>query len=228
MLGAPRLDRYLLETQNNLSEAVELYHWNVRLAGALHSQLSYFEVLTRNAMDKALREWNSIECGHNDWTVEHKTAPLLYSMIRRPIDQARRRAEKIAQSKSSYLGNQNVYITHDDIIAQLTLGNWSNLLGEALPIHKPNSKILWEACLHTAFPHIENSDQSRENLGKKFERLTRLRNRVAHQENLLKTNVRHRINDSLSVLRSINPEYPRWVMSNNQIRQIAREDPRKR
>ena len=39
------------------------YRWNTRLAGALHSQLSYFEVLTRNAMNNALQDWNDKEKG---------------------------------------------------------------------------------------------------------------------------------------------------------------------
>ena len=43
------------------------YRWNTRLAGALHSQLSYFEVLTRNAMNNALQDWNDKEKGSRDW-----------------------------------------------------------------------------------------------------------------------------------------------------------------
>ena len=109
----------------------------------------------------------------------------------------------------------------------ITLGNWSNRFGEALPVHKPNAQILWQDCLHRAFPNVDCGDQSREDIGRKFERLTHLRNRVSHQENLLETNVRSRLNDMLTVLRAIDESYPAWAMVGSQVRQVAREDPRK-
>lgn len=51
MLGAARFKTYYTAAGNDTEKAVALYRWNTRLAGALHSQLSYFEVLTRNAMN---------------------------------------------------------------------------------------------------------------------------------------------------------------------------------
>ena len=150
------------------------YRWNTRLAGALHSQLSYFEVLTRNAMNNALQDWNDKEKGSRDWSLEHQSAQLLYDMFKGPIGQARKWARKESQRRRNGHARKNAPLSHDDVIAQLTLGNWSNLLGEALPDHRPNAKILWKECLHHAFPRVDLKDQSRENIGKKVERLTRL------------------------------------------------------
>lgn len=215
MLGAARFEKYFIAAGEGVENAVELYRWNTRLAGAFHSQLSYFEILTRNAMNSALQDWNYQECGHRDWSLEHHSANLLYDMLNRPMSQARKWARK------------NAALNHDDVVAQLTLGNWSNLLGEALPDHRPNAQILWQACLHKAFPNVDRDDQSREDIGKKFERLTHLRNRVSHQENLLETNVRSRLNDMLAVLRAVDERYPAWAMVGSQVRQVARDDPRK-
>lgn len=58
MLGAARFKTYYTAAGNDTEKPVALYRWSTRLAGALHSQLSYFEVLTRNAMNNALQGWN--------------------------------------------------------------------------------------------------------------------------------------------------------------------------
>ncbi|MDO5512345.1 Abi family protein [Corynebacterium sp.] len=227
MLGAARFETYYVAAGKDIEKAVQLYRWNTRLAGAFHSQLSYFEVLTRNAMNSALQDWNDSQCGHRDWSLEHQSAQLLYDMFNRPMVQARKWARKESKRRRDGHARQNAPLNHDDVVAQLTLGNWSNLLGEALPAHRPNAERLWKECLHRAFPNIDPGDQSREDIGKKFERLTHLRNRVSHQENLLKTNVRSRLNDMLAVLKAIDESYPHWAMVGSQVRQVAREDPRR-
>ncbi|MGO2653533.1 MAG: hypothetical protein ACTH9P_08850, partial [Corynebacterium casei] len=92
MLGAARFIRYLNAADQNLEKAIQLYRWNTQLAGAIHSQLSHFEVLTRNSMDLVLQEWNYQACGYRDWSLEHQTGELLHEMFKRPLAQARRRA----------------------------------------------------------------------------------------------------------------------------------------
>ena len=222
MLGSARFQKYYEAAAQDVDRAVDLYRWNTRLAGEFHAQLSYFEILLRNAMDSALRDWNFQECGHRDWCVERQTAGLLYEMMSTPLRQARKRALRESKRRGLRTG-----VSHDDILAQLTMGNWSNLLGEALPVHKSNAKVLWKVGLHRAFPNASSDDQSRKDIGRKVERLTRLRNRVAHQENLLKTNVRSRLHDMLSVLSAIDASYPEWVMKGSQVRKTVREDPRR-
>lgn len=227
MLGAARFEKYFALASEDVERAVQLYRWNTHLAGALHTQLSYFEVLTRNAMNRALQEWNYDQCGYREWSLEHQSADLLYAMFNRPMGQARKWARKESRRRKPGHKRRNAPLSHDDVVAQLTLGNWSNLLGEALPDHKPNAQILWGECLHKAFPHTGKSDHFREDIGKKFERLTHLRNRVSHQENLLSTNVKRRLNDMLTVLGAVDPSYPGWVMIDSRVRQITQKDPRK-
>ncbi|WBT09416.1 hypothetical protein PAB09_03570 [Corynebacterium sp. SCR221107] len=43
MLGAARFEKYYTTAGEDVEKAVQLYRWNTRLAGALHSQISYFE-----------------------------------------------------------------------------------------------------------------------------------------------------------------------------------------
>lgn len=227
MLGSARFERYYLAAAQDVGRAVQLYRWNTQLAGAFHSQLSYFEVLTRNAMNRALQDWNVEKTGHRDWALEQQSAQLLYDMLGSPARQARRRAQKESRRRRNGHVRKNAPLGHDDVVAQFTFGSWSNLLGEALPVHRPNAQILWKECLHKAFPNVDRADQSRESIGKKFERLTHLRNRISHQENLLETNVRSRLNDVLTILKAIDDSYPGWALVGSQVRRVAREDPRK-
>ena len=72
MLGAARFKTYYTAAGNDTEKPVALYRWSTRLAGALHSQLSYFEVLTRNAMNNALQGWNYKKKGCRDWSLEYR------------------------------------------------------------------------------------------------------------------------------------------------------------
>lgn len=227
MLGAARFDTYYRAADRDLDRAIALYRWNTQLAGAWHSQLSYFEVLLRNSMDMALREWNFRECGYSHWALEHQSADLLYRMLGRPLQKSRAWARKESRRRRRDHTRWNAPFTHDDVVAHLTLGNWSGLLGEALPALRPDAKDLWSECLHKAFANTDAGDASRVRIGKRVERLTRLRNRVSHQENLLETNVRSRMNDMLAVLNAIDARYPAWALSGSEVRQIASQDPRK-
>lgn len=227
MLGAARFATYLREADGDVERAVSLYRWNAQLSSALHYQLSHFEVLTRNAIDITLREWNYKVCGHREWSFEGKSAGLLYRILRRPMAQARKRAQQESRRRKVGHARRNASFTHDDVVSQFTLGNWSTLLGEALPVHHESAKVLWSECLHKAFSQVPALDTSREDIGRKFERITHLRNRVSHQENLLSTNVNRRLNDMLSVLGAINPDYPGWSMSGSPLRRVTRSDPRR-
>lgn len=84
MLGAARFKTYYTAAGNDTEKPVALYRWSTRLACALHSQLSYFEVLTRNAMNNALQGWNYKEKGCRDWSLEYQSNQLLYDMFKTP------------------------------------------------------------------------------------------------------------------------------------------------
>lgn len=152
MLGAARFETYYMAAGKDIEKAVALYRWNTRLAGALHSQLSYFEVLTRNAMNNALQDWNDKEKGSRDWSLEHQSAQLLYDMFKGPMGQARKWARKESQRRRNGHARKNAPLSHDDVIAQLTLGNWSNLLGEATRAASRRLRALKPRALDWRYP----------------------------------------------------------------------------
>lgn len=78
-----------------------------------------------------------------------------------------------------------------------------------------------------ALAGLLGDDAGRIAIGKQLETLRRLRNRVAHHDNLLEVDVRHRMNGMLSVLATIDDEYPSLAASKSTLRRLAREDPRR-
>ena len=78
-----------------------------------------------------------------------------------------------------------------------------------------------------AFPHADPSDLGREKLGDQLDRVRKLRNRVAHHENLLSVDIRRRLRDMLGILALIDPKLPDLAMQSNRVRTLVRADPRR-
>lgn len=60
---------------------------------------------------------------------------------------------------------------------------------------------------------------------KLVEMLRRLRNRVAHHDNLLQVDVRHRFNGMLSLLAKLDPTFPALAAARSSLRQLTKDDP---
>ena len=89
-LGAARLQPYLDASHGNIQRASDLYQWNMKLGGSLHTQISYVEIATRNAIDVALANWNSNQPrpnGSNNFGREWTDKDGLGGHSRRPNSQ---------------------------------------------------------------------------------------------------------------------------------------------
>lgn len=78
-----------------------------------------------------------------------------------------------------------------------------------------------------AFPNAPDDEASRIEIGDQLETLRRLRNRVAHHDNLLEVQARHRINGMLSLLAKLHTDYPRLAIARSSMRKLIKEDPRR-
>ncbi|MDO4258018.1 MAG: Abi family protein [Actinomycetaceae bacterium] len=232
-LPPARFAPYLSASGMDQARAEDLYRWNARLSGAWHVHLGYIEIALRHALDQQLREWNAKQSDINgrpltkDWTTENGTAPLLYNLIGTGLREARKAAEKDSKSRPQSHSRHQLPPTHDDIVAQLTFGTWSRLL--RLPGQRNANKqqqMLWQQCLALAFPNASSDTAGLEYVGRQAEGLRRLRNRIAHHENLLAVDTHARLNGSLALLRQIDQQLPAIVMRDNMLRTLAREDPR--
>lgn len=229
LLGEPHFAIYVEEAHFELGAAEDLYRWNLELAGAFHGPLANFEVVTRNAIDQALRAWNDSKVGTQVWAIEGQTADLLYDIIGRELRTARKWAKNASGLRPRDHPRRNADNTHDDIVAQLTMGNWAKILGASgQESDRIKAAQLWSEGVHKAFPAIDNSDEGRKVLANKYLRLAKLRNRISHHEQLLKVNSRSRINDLTTSLNGISAEVAAWAMRDSRIRKVAQRDPRKR
>lgn len=225
LISEPRLEAYLRASGYNEQKALELYQWAMQLSGALHTQISYVEIAVRNSVDMALREWNRQHSLSVYWSLENNADELLYSLIGKPLREARKNAVQESLRRPRSHPRKGNPVAHDDVVSQLTLGTWSNLVGYK---SHPKNQQLWEEALHKAFPFAEDaaSVTCRQEIGRQLETLRRLRNRVAHHDNLLEVRVTHRLNGMLALLAKINPDYVDFATAKSPVREISRLDPR--
>ncbi|MBK5237494.1 MAG: Abi family protein [Actinomycetales bacterium] len=230
-LGAARLQPYLDACDGDIQRASNLYQWNMKLGGSLHTQISYVEIAARNAIDVALANWNSKQPHPGgssnfgrEWTIKEGLANPLYSLIKTDLARARTGAAKEPENRHASHPRRLALPTHDDVVSHLTLGTWTKMFND--PNDLDRRDLLWNEALCNAFPGSDQSHAGRQKIGEKMETMRRLRNRAAHHDNVLGVVVAKRLNDMLSLLHDINAEFPTWAMAGSSLRRLMREDPR--
>lgn len=229
LAGPARLAPYMVVVDGDVIKVTELYVWAGHLAGALHSTISFVEVAVRNSLDAQLVKWNAAQPGQygQEWALRDCTAPLLYGLMgSKRLKFARESAEKESRRRPKGHPRRGAFVTNDDVVAQLMFGAWVNLV---VPISGSSRRQqrLWGEGLNAAFPGADSSDVGRVKVGRQLERIRKLRNRVAHHDNLLGVEVGHRLNDMLAVLREMDERFPDLAMARSQVRAVLREDPRR-
>ncbi|WP_336624978.1 MULTISPECIES: hypothetical protein [unclassified Microbacterium] len=229
LLSAPRFTPYLTASNQDDDAAWELYSWATELSGAMHAQISFVEIAVRNTLDRELSRWNASQGGPVEWTAEHGAKGDLYGLLGKELREARARARKESKRRPKNHPRHGVTPTHDDVVAQIMLGTWVKVL---IPLSQtePHTRQqnLWAQGISGAFANgNDGSDAARVGIGTRLDSIRRLRNRVAHHDNILDVKVAHRLNEILGVVHKIDPNYPALVMHNSRVRVINRADPRK-
>lgn len=228
LLGSARLTTYLAAAHGDVNRAADLYLWATQLSGALHAQISFVEIAVRNAIDSQLATWNTASGFGADWTAVGAAADPLYSLLRKQLGDARGRATAEAAERGSTHRRHGMHATHDDVVAQLMFGSWVKLIRPVSKTESPaRQQRLWAAAVTHAFPNAPDDEASRIEIGDQLETLRRLRNRVAHHDNLLEVQARHRINGMLSLLAKLHTDYPRLAIARSSMRKLIKEDPRR-
>lgn len=230
LLGQARLATYLQAAGGDVDRAADLYLWATELSGALHAQISFVEIAVRNAIDPQLATWNSAQ-GPDfgpDWTRAFGAAPLLYTLLKSELRSARTWAQKDVDQRHRDHPRHATAVTHDDVVAQLTFGAWVKVIR---PLSNTESddrhRQLWHEALHRAFPQTTGTDADRVAIGRQLETLRKLRNRVAHHDNLLNVEITRRLNGMLSLLAKIDHSYPGLAAARSRLRRLHRQDPRR-
>lgn len=228
LTGTPRLAPYLRVAGGDVERATELYLWANDLAGALHSTIAHVEIGVRNAINPRLSMWNELQGGRYglEWALQGQTAPLLYDILgAKKLNFARKSATEESYRRPKTHPRHRATVTNDDVVAQLMFGSWVKVI-HPISGSQSRQKQLWAERLCDAFPGASSDDAGRQQLGRQLERVRRLRNRVAHHDNLLGVEVEHRLNDMLAILRAVDSDLPAVAMARNRIRTVLRSDPR--
>ena len=230
LAGAARFAPYLREAHGDIDRARELYLWAADLAGALFSTIAFVEVGLRNSMDRKLRAWNDQQGPEYrmDWALGKGAAPLLYDLVtHKSLAVAQNFAREQSRLRPKTHPRRLAAVTHDDVVSHFMFGTWVYLIKPRVWNQPQQCQQLWQECLSDAFPYADPSDSGRERLASQLDRVRKLRNRVAHHENLLSVDVRWRLRDMLGILALLDPKLPDLAMQGNRVRSLVRTDPRR-
>lgn len=111
LLSEPRLNPYLRESHGDIDAALALYAWNVQMAAASFETIAHLEVVLRNALDSALRDYFREASVGMPWFL---LTPPLNPDMERSITAVRDRLRPLGQD------------TRHQIIAGLSFGFWSD------------------------------------------------------------------------------------------------------
>jgi len=216
-LSPPRLERYLHVAGGDRERALRLYDWNARISAALLRDLAHFEVALRNAYDSALVAATPASSLH--WTFAsatvfppiHRTKRLRDgSTLRADIN---RKPREILDAAVVAAGGSSA--SPGKAIANLSFGFWRYLSSKA------HEKTLWVPYLHTAFSPKTN----RVDVDARVGRLHALRNRVAHHEPLLSSNLPASLEDLLWVAEQIDPSIAQYISAASDVRALDGDRP---
>ena len=211
-LSSPRFSVYLAATGVDRDRALALYEWNAQLSAALMHDLAHVEVGLRNAYDGALSaHWP----GPPHWALAADAvfAPVYRRRGRRRVDVNERPRESLRHAIANAGGTG---APPGKIVAELMFGFWRYLSSAA------HEKTLWVPALHRAFP--PGTDRALHVDGP-VGRLHELRNRVAHHEPLLSTDVAGRLADLIGLASRLDPQLSRYLRATSTVANLLTARP---
>ena len=177
---------YLDTCVGDISLAADLYVWNAQLAGACIEVIHHVEVLVRNAIHCHMRSAQTAG-GLRSWLVD---PDVLLPGELRTVSDAVARIRRLKRP-----------VTEDRVVAGLPLSFWTRLLGTRYD-------ELWKSTLHGAFPH---GPALRREVAGRLNRVSQLRNDVAHHKSLLGVPVADRHRDLLELAAAVDPDAAEWI-----------------
>lgn len=161
-LSEPRFKTYLKKGGRNEGYALALYLYNVRVAKSFMFPLGVVEVTLRNAIDTQL-----VAVYGPDWHSD----PYVQSSALTP---------ESAGALNKAITRAGVNADHGQVVAELTFDFWSNLL-------RPEYGPFWRTNLNIVFPNIQH--ETRRDIQTIVREINAFRNRVAHHEPVLDSNI---------------------------------------
>ncbi len=187
MLSTPRMTPYLDSVAGDETGALALYEWGARMSSSAFVVVGHLEILLRNTLDRCLREhFREAHCGI-PWFLMPNVGGIHVSQA---VDVVRERLRP--QGKE----------TRDQVIAGLSFGFWSGLLG-------PKYEELWRNCLHRVFPH---GSGRRSQISSALERVRAFRNRLAHHDSMIKVDIPFELRHVVQLAGYLSTDASQWLM----------------
>ncbi|WFE32488.1 hypothetical protein [Micromonospora sp. WMMD975] len=176
------------------------------MTGASFEAFHYVEVVTRNAIDRVMRE----HLGEPEKGIPWVLLPI---GVRRPVQD--RIDRNVAEVRDRLRREHPRKETRDQIIASLSFGFWVALLGS-------EHEQLWRDALHRSFPY---SSGKRHDVASALNALRMFRNRLAHHDSLLTTDVPFRLSQMIEVARWADPQAAHWLARTERVTEVHRQRP---
>jgi hypothetical protein len=195
-----RLAPFLSATYADHSAAADLYVWHARLSGACIEAVHHVEVLVRNAIHRELQA-GQMDDGLRSWLID---ASILGPGELNAVDAAIMRLRRLHKP-----------VTADRVVAGLQLSFWARLTGARYD-------ELWKSTLHQAFPH---GSGNRKDVAGPLNRVSQLRNDIAHHKSILDVPVAERHRDLLDLAASVDPAAAEWIAGISRVEAVLSQAP---
>jgi hypothetical protein len=204
LLSGGRLNSYtdaVAAAADDTFDALDLYVYNMALAGALLGPLHVLEIITRNAIHELL----VARTGRRDWWADASVSSLLRPWGR---DQLAVAGDKVRRTR----GRSRSPVSPDDVVAATEFGFWTDLL-------RPSYETtLWQDPVRHAFPH---SRRSRQQLYQALQSHRRLRNRVTHHEPLHLRDASREYEGIIQFIGYVSRPVARWVADRSRLGEVV-------
>ncbi|MGB3420796.1 MAG: Abi family protein [Dolichospermum sp.] len=197
VFSEPRLSTYLIATNQDKLEALQLYKLNMRLSESLYSFLCIFELTLRNRISNILVQefgdnWFEEKAGKwlngkatTEWQDKNGNTTQRKRLLQQ-IDKAKEEINK--QNKKINNPQYHKLITSDTLTPELNFGFWTEIMGPEY------DKIIWLIQKNRYIKDVFPDAPTNLNFAREIQRIRRIlyeirviRNRVFHHEPVFNT-----------------------------------------
>ncbi len=196
-----RFAPYLAEADDDHDRAVALYVWNAQVSAAMFETLHHVEVALRNAIDAQFAPVIASAPASSTWLCD-------LTILNEP---SRGRVEETV----ARIGREGATPTRARVVAGLALGFWRALFDKRYD-------RLWVSHLHRAFP---GGSGSRAEVATLMSKLVPFRNRLAHQETIIRRPLAGHYDDMLQLAGLIDPDARVWIDHVSRVRAVLQDRP---
>jgi hypothetical protein len=204
-LGEARFRAYLEAGNGHHEKAVDLYNWNARVSAAFLEILCHLEVLFRNSIDRQFVATDPT----TSLTILQPLPWLCDPALLTPESR-----EKVNEAITR-LQREHKPPTRDRVVASLSFGFWQALFSGVY-------EDLWRRTLSNAFPH---GTGKRREVARLSGPVLHFRNRIAHHEAILHSDLRARHAQILRLAEIIDPEAAQYIDGLSRVETLLLEKP---